>query len=174
ERLMESVEMAVTDALTGLHNRRYMETHLNTLLDRARENDTALSIILADIDHFKSINDTYGHDVGDLVLQQFAERFKDNTRSVDLACRIGGEEFVIVMPDTDLEPAYQIAERLRTSVAATPFRVSESLEIPVTTSVGISMLEYGEDTPATLFKRADNALYAAKREGRNRVIADAA
>ncbi|MEO0671953.1 MAG: PleD family two-component system response regulator, partial [Pseudomonadota bacterium] len=123
ERLMESVEMAVTDALTGLHNRRYMETHLNTLLDRARENDTALSIILADIDHFKSINDTYGHDVGDLVLQQFAERFKDNTRSVDLACRIGGEEFVIVMPDTDLEPAYQIAERLRTSVAATPFRV---------------------------------------------------
>ncbi|MEL6298630.1 MAG: PleD family two-component system response regulator [Pseudomonadota bacterium] len=174
ERLMESVEMAVTDALTGLHNRRYMETHLNTLLERARENDTSLSIIVADIDHFKSINDTYGHDVGDVVLQQFAERFKGNTRSVDLACRIGGEEFVIVMPDTDLEPAYHVAERLRASVAEAPFKVSDELEIPVTASVGISILEFPEDTPATLFKRADNALYAAKREGRNRVIADAA
>lgn len=172
--LVESVEASVIDALTGLHNRRYLNTHMKALIDKALEQDTQLAVIVADIDHFKSVNDTHGHDAGDLVLRQFAGRFKENTRSVDLACRFGGEEFVLVMPNTDLEAAYHIAERLRVSVSAAPFDIGHGQQIDVTTSVGISILEFADDTPETIFKRADNALYAAKRSGRNLVMADAA
>jgi two-component system cell cycle response regulator len=173
-KLKESVEMAVIDPLTGLHNRRYLDTHLKALIDRSLETDADLSVIVADIDFFKKINDTYGHDVGDKVLVEFAERFKANTRGIDLACRIGGEEFVLVMPNTGLEPAYFIAERLRTSVEQAPFDGGAAGPISVTASVGIAVLEFMDDTADTIFKRADNALYAAKTEGRNRVMADAA
>ena len=122
DRLEESVELAVTDALTGLHNRRYMETHLAALAEQAGAAGRPLSLVLVDIDNFKSINDTYGHEAGDSVLRQFAARFRRNTRSIDLACRIGGEEFVIVMPDSGLERACQIGERLRECIAAEPFQ----------------------------------------------------
>ena len=173
-RIDESVEMAITDGLTGLHNRRYMETHLNTLVAQAHQTGRPLSILIADIDHFKRVNDTYGHDAGDAVLRDFANRFRRNTRGIDLACRMGGEEFVIVMPDTELLRAFQIGERLRACIAAEPFRINSATELRTTTSVGVATLESNADTPALLFKRADNALYAAKREGRNRVMADAA
>ncbi|MEO0730344.1 MAG: diguanylate cyclase, partial [Pseudomonadota bacterium] len=173
-RLMESVEASVIDPLTGLHNRRYLESHLSTLIQRALSDDTQLSVIVADIDHFKKFNDTYGHDVGDIVLKEFGKRFKANTRGVDLACRVGGEEFVLVMPNTDLATSYAIAERLRESVAGSGFQTPNDGVVDVTASVGISVLEFVDDTPASIFKRADNALYAAKRGGRNRVIADAA
>lgn len=173
-RLTESVELSITDALTGLHNRRYMEGHMKTLVAESRRVGRALSLLVADIDHFKLVNDTYGHDVGDAVLKEFAQRLKRNTRGVDLACRLGGEEFVIIMPDTDVARAYQIAERLRASIAAENFVVSPELNLRVTASVGIGSLENEDDTPETLFKRADNALYAAKRKGRNRVAAEAA
>ena len=173
-RLEESVELAITDALTGLHNRRYMETHLKTLVRDSAANNRALALIVADIDFFKKINDTWGHDSGDKVLREFAARFRRNTRGIDLACRLGGEEFVVVMPDADIASAWHVAERLRHCVEAEPFRIDSQMQIPVTTSVGIAILESPEDTPETIFKRADNALYVAKREGRNRVIADAA
>ena len=173
-RLEESVEFAITDALTGLHNRRYMEGHLRTLVQESLTTDRPLSVLIADIDFFKKINDTYGHDAGDHVLREFAGRFRRNTRGVDLACRLGGEEFVTIMPDTTMEKAYQVAERLRACVAAEPFRVNATTLLPVTASVGIAMLEKSNDTPETIFKRADVALYAAKREGRNRVVANAA
>ena len=173
-RLEESVEFAITDALTGLHNRRYMEGHLRTLVQESLTTDRPLSVLIADIDFFKKINDTYGHDAGDHVLREFAGRFRRNTRGVDLACRLGGEEFVTIMPDTTMEKAYQVAERLRACVAAEPFRVNATTLLPVTASVGIAMLERSNDTPETIFKRADVALYAAKREGRNRVVANAA
>ena len=174
DRLEESVELAVTDALTGLHNRRYMETHLAALAEQAGAAGRPLSLVLVDIDNFKSINDTYGHEAGDSVLRQFAARFRRNTRSIDLACRIGGEEFVIVMPDSGLERACQVGERLRECIAAEPFQVGGEARLKVTASVGVATLEQPQASLEALFKRADQALYVAKRGGRNRVVADAA
>ena len=124
DRLEESVELALTDALTGLHNRRYMETHLKALTEQARAAGRPLSVLLADVDNFKAINDTYGHDAGDNVLRELAARFRRNIRNIDLACRIGGEEFVVVMPDTGLERACQVAERLRACIAGEPFQAN--------------------------------------------------
>ena len=173
-RLDQGMEHAITDPLTGLHNRRYMESHLGTLVGQAVGSGRALSVLVADIDYFKKVNDTYGHDAGDNVLREFATRLRRNTRGIDLACRLGGEEFVIIMPDTDLSRALQVAERVRACIAADPFQVNSHQTLAVTASVGVSTLERREDTPDTLFKRADTALYAAKRGGRNRVVADAA
>ncbi|MFA7307172.1 MAG: PleD family two-component system response regulator [Hyphomicrobium sp.] len=173
-RLAESVELSVTDSLTGLHNRRYMEGHLRTLVSESIRTGRSLSMLVADIDHFKAVNDSHGHDAGDAVLKEFAVRLKRNTRGVDLACRLGGEEFVIIMPDTDLERAYQIGERLRACVAADEFALDGGQSVRVTASVGIGTLENPQDTPESMFKRADNALYTAKRRGRNRVVSDAA
>jgi two-component system cell cycle response regulator len=173
-RIERSVEMAITDSLTGLHNRRYMETHLKTLMENARTSGRPLSVLVADIDFFKRVNDTYGHDAGDNVLREFAARFRRNTRGIDLACRLGGEEFMIIMPDTEIRRAYQVGERLRACVAAEPFQVNSRTQLRVTASVGLACLERSDDTPETVFKRADEALYTAKREGRNRVVADAA
>jgi two-component system cell cycle response regulator len=174
DRLEESVELAVTDALTGLHNRRYMETHLSTLAEQAENTGRPLSLVVVDIDNFKSINDTYGHEAGDRVLRQFAARFRRNTRSIDLACRFGGEEFVIVMPDSGLEPARQMGERLRECIAAEPFQADGEIWITVTVSVGVATLDQPQGSLEALFRRADRALYVAKRSGRNRVVADAA
>ncbi len=174
DRLDESVELAVTDALTGLHNRRYMETHLAALAEQAGATGRPLSLVLVDIDNFKSINDTYGHEAGDRVLRQFAARFRRNTRSIDLACRIGGEEFVVVMPDSGLEPACQMAERLRECIAIEPFQPDGETTLTVTASVGVATLDQPQGSLDALFKRADRALYVAKRGGRNRVVSDAA
>jgi len=174
DRLDESVELAVTDALTGLHNRRYMETHLAALAEQAGATGRPLSLVLVDIDNFKTINDTYGHEAGDCVLRQFAARFRRNTRSIDLACRIGGEEFVVVMPDSGLERACQMAERLRECIAGEPFQPDGETRLTVTASVGVATLGQPQGSLDALFKRADQALYVAKRGGRNRVVADAA
>jgi len=173
-QIQESVELSITDPLTGLHNRRYMERHLRTLIQDALKTGRSLSVLVADIDHFKRVNDTYGHDAGDQVLREFAERFRRYTRGVDMACRLGGEEFLIIMPDTDKALAGQIGERVRECVAVQPFKVGENQEICVTASVGLATWEGNGDTSDSLFKRADNALYAAKRRGRNQVVSDAA
>jgi two-component system cell cycle response regulator len=173
-RLEESVELSIVDPLTGLHNRRYMEDHLRTLVAQAVRAGRPLSLLIADIDHFKAINDTWGHDVGDKVLRQVAQRFRQNIRSMDLACRFGGEEFVGIMPDLDLARALQVGERLRASIAGDVFTVGPGRPLEVTASVGLAALEGWDDTPDNLIKRADQALYAAKRRGRNRVMSDAA
>jgi two-component system cell cycle response regulator len=173
-QIQESVELSITDPLTGLHNRRYMERHLKTLIGEAQRSGRSLSVLIADIDHFKQVNDTYGHDAGDLVLKEFAERFRRYTRGVDLACRLGGEEFLIIMPDTDKTLAWQVGERVRECVAVEPFKIGQNQEIWVTASVGLATWEGEADTAEALFKRADNALYVAKRQGRNQVVADAA
>lgn len=173
-QIRESVELSITDPLTGLHNRRYMERHLKTLIADAERSGRSLSVLIADIDHFKRVNDTYGHDAGDLVLKEFSDRFRRYTRGVDLACRLGGEEFLIIMHDTDKALARQVGERVRECVAALPFKIGQSQEIWVTASVGLATWEGDGDTSEALFKRADNALYAAKRQGRNQVVADAA
>ena len=170
-----SIEMAITDALTGLFNRRYMENHLTTLVEQASARGKPLSVLALDIDYFKSINDTHGHDAGDDVLRDFALRIKRSIRGIDLACRCGGEEFIIVMPETDMTVAAMVAERLRRRIAAEPFVISQGARsIPVTLSIGIAALRGREDTAASLIKRADQALYRAKRDGRNRVVPEAA
>jgi two-component system cell cycle response regulator len=128
-----------------------------------------------DIDYFKSVNDTHGHDIGDEILREFATRIGANVRGIDLACRYGGEEFVVVMPDTDVSFAYAVAERLRRSVETTPFEISRMPgSLKVTISIGIAGSEGVADTAEALLHRADQALYRAKRDGRNRVVADAA
>jgi two-component system cell cycle response regulator len=170
-----SIEAAITDGLTGLYNRRYMESHLSALVDQAAGRNKALAVLVLDIDYFKSINDTYGHDAGDDVLREFALRVRKSIRGIDLACRYGGEEFVVVMPETDMAVAATVAERLRRRIASEAFAVEEGARaIDVTISVGIAALEGTGDTAARLMKRADQALYRAKRDGRNRVVADAA
>ena len=173
--LETKVELAVTDALTGLYNRHYLESHLKTLFDDANQSGKSLSLLMTDIDYFKSVNDNHGHGVGDEVLKEFAKRLKTHIRGVDLACRIGGEEFVIVMPDTNLAECFNVAERLRKAVERDLF-ILPQLEDPleITTSIGIASTCENITTLDELLKHADKALYCAKRDGRNRVAADAA
>ncbi|WP_315928106.1 PleD family two-component system response regulator [Mesorhizobium sp. SP-1A] len=171
----QTIEMAVTDGLTGLHNRRYLDSHLQTLFERAVARRRPLSVMITDLDRFKSINDSHGHDGGDDVLREFARRLRKNVRGIDLACRYGGEEFVVVMPDTDGEVAEMVAERIRAQIAGVPFAVgTEGKTVEVTISVGVSSLLKGLDSSEALMKRADLALYEAKNGGRNRVVAKAA
>lgn len=172
--LSQSVEFAVTDALTGLNNRRYLDTHLATLVERSNRRDRPLSVLITDIDHFKAFNDTHGHQGGDDVLREFARRVRGAVRGADLACRYGGEEFVVVMPDTTAEIAAQVAERLRDAIAGAPFMISAGGVAPVTTSVGIATLEKNGEDANSLLRRADKALYQAKHNGRNRVVSQAA
>ena len=173
--LDHSLEMAVTDPLTGLHNRRYMTNQLKALCARAAKGGEAASVLLIDVDHFKGVNDGYGHDVGDEVLKEFAVRLATNVRAIDLACRWGGEEFAVVMPDTRIEDAQRIAERIRLHVAGSAFRISGGREpLSVTISIGAAATQGETDTPETLMKRADSGLYVAKSTGRNRVVASAA
>jgi two-component system cell cycle response regulator len=171
----QTIEMAVTDGLTGLHNRRYLDSHLQTLFDRAVARRRPLSVMITDLDRFKTVNDAHGHDGGDDVLREFARRLRKNVRGIDLACRFGGEEFVVVMPDTDAAVAEKVAERIRAEIAQLPFAIGqEGKTIEITVSVGVSSVLNGADTVAALMKRADMALYEAKSGGRNRVVAKAA
>ncbi len=173
--LTQTIEMAVTDGLTGLHNRRYLDSHLQILFDRAVARRRPLSVMITDLDRFKSINDTYGHDGGDDVLREFARRLRKNVRGIDLVCRYGGEEFVVVMPDTDGPIAEKVAERIRAEIERTPFAIGkDGTTIGVTISVGISSILQPTDTVEALMKRADVALYEAKASGRNRVVSNAA
>ncbi|MBD0416342.1 PleD family two-component system response regulator [Oryzicola mucosus] len=171
----QTIEMAVTDPLTGLHNRRYLDSHLQTLVDRAIVRKRPLSVMITDLDRFKVINDTYGHLGGDEVLREFARRLRQNVRGMDLACRYGGEEFVVVMPDTDNAAAARVAERIRAEIERMPFEmVSIGKSAPVTISVGVASVNFEGDTVLDIMNRADLALYQAKNSGRNRVVATAA
>ncbi len=173
--LDHSLELAVTDQLTGLHNRRYMEGQLGPLVGRAVRGGDPVAALMIDIDHFKKINDSFGHDVGDEVLREFAVRLASNVRAIDLPCRYGGEEFTVIMPGAKLGDAQKVAERIRLHVAGSPFRVAGGTELlSVTISIGVAATLFDDDTPEALLKRADGAVYEAKAAGRNRVIARAA
>ena len=175
DNVQASIEMAITDSLTWLFNRRYMETHLSALVEQAASRGKPISVLVLDIDFFKSINDGHGHDAGDDVLREFALRIRKSIRNIDLACRLGGEEFVIVMPETDMGVATTVAERLRRRIAGEPFPIQQGTRLLyVTLSIGIAALGGAGDNAAAMLKRADQALYRAKRDGRNRVVADAA
>jgi two-component system cell cycle response regulator len=166
-----AMEMAVVDPLTGLNNRRYLETHLLGLMEQAAQKGRPISAMVLDIDHFKKVNDTYGHDVGDEVLKSFAARVKRVVRGADLMCRYGGEEFVIVMPETRIAVAKRVAERVRAAVANAPFPIQKgAATLPITVSIGVAESHGGEMTE-TLIKHADQALYQSKSSGRNRVTA---
>jgi two-component system cell cycle response regulator len=178
EELRESVNhtlaLAVTDELTGLYNRRYFERHLSIMLDKSHDQARDMAVMIIDLDFFKAVNDTHGHHVGDAVLREFALRLRRNIRGVDLACRYGGEEFVVLMPDTDFRQASGVAERVRMAVAERSFEIAPNRALAITVSVGLALNENVTDTPDALLMRADVALYRAKREGRNRVVFDAA
>ncbi|MGI8525599.1 MAG: PleD family two-component system response regulator [Pseudolabrys sp.] len=175
DNVQMSIEMAITDALTGLFNRRYMETHLAGLLEQAASRGKPIAVLVLDIDYFKAINDGHGHDAGDDVLREFSLRIRKCIRNIDLACRYGGEEFVVVMPETDIAVAAMVAERLRRRIANEAFAIQQgSKSLEVTISIGIAALNGAADNAAAILKRADLALYRAKRDGRNRVVPDAA
>ncbi len=163
-----SLSMALTDSLTGLYNRRYLEVHMQKLIENNASSNKALGVILMDIDHFKGVNDTHGHKVGDEVLQVFSARIKDNLRSFDLVARLGGEEFVAILPDVSPERAHMVAERLRRSIAdeSIPCSVEGGL-LNVTTSVGGAIINNGGHEIAAVLERADKCLYEAKETGRN-------
>lgn len=164
-----SMTLAVTDSLTGLYNRHYMTSHLETLMARAHRDGRALTLLMMDIDFFKRINDTLGHAAGDEVLREISARINRSVRGIDLAARFGGEEFVVVLPEMDLPHAGAIAERLRRQVAEAPFKLSTGGTVDVTCSIGIGQSRLGDD-PVDLIRRADEALYRAKGEGRDRVV----
>ena len=167
-----SLSLALTDTLTGLYNRRYLMVHLEKLLKKNAEAKKSLCVLMADLDHFKHVNDTYGHNVGDEVLKIFSERVIQRLRGFDLIARLGGEEFIVVLPDINLDMAIQVAERLRKGICSEPFKVgtpAAPLDINVSVSVGAMLIDVrqSEVTTEQVLKRVDDELYKAKGAGRN-------
>ncbi|MBV8736672.1 MAG: PleD family two-component system response regulator [Alphaproteobacteria bacterium] len=172
ENYRRSLSLALTDELTGLYNRRYLFAHLDEMIARINSEGVGAALLLFDIDHFKRVNDTFGHPTGDEVLRQIARRAQDSVRSADLVARLGGEEFAVVMPETGLAIAFAVAARLRLAVAVKPFVLpGASGELDVTISIGVTVANAGYEDRDQFLKRADEALYEAKATGRNRVVA---
>jgi diguanylate cyclase (GGDEF)-like protein/PAS domain S-box-containing protein len=169
-RLFEQVQrLAITDDLTHLHNRRYFFEIAHREMERARRYQSPLSLIMIDIDHFKEVNDTHGHLIGDMVLKHIADRLQAELREIDILCRYGGEEFVVLMPDTNVEAASQVAERLRRAITQKPIQ-AENTQVEVTTSLGVAHMGPECRKIDDLVRYADQALYQAKAAGRNQSI----
>jgi diguanylate cyclase (GGDEF)-like protein len=168
ERNAELERLSHTDALTGLDNRRHIEEQLSNLCSAASRHHEPIAVVLFDIDHFKRVNDDYGHPVGDLVLCEFARRLRHELRGEDIACRWGGEEFLIVLARTGLAEATTVAERIRTAIAAVPMSVGRQ-QINLTVSGGCAIGP--DESPGALIKHADVLLYEAKSAGRDRIVA---
>ena len=174
DNVQASIEMAVIDTLTGLNNRRYFDSSFASMIDQAARRGRPLALMVLDIDHFKKINDTHGHDAGDEVLKAFAVRLKRIVRANDVVCRTGGEEFAILMPDTSIDIAFRVAERVRGVIENDVFALRpDQPGLRVTTSIGLAERR-SDIEPSKLLRRADEALYQSKDAGRNRVTADAA
>lgn len=165
---LELIQIANTDPLTGLYNRRHFFEHAEIEFQRAKRSECDLSFLLLDADDFKIINDNYGHDAGDTVMNDLAAIFRREIRSFDLVARFGGDEFVIMLVDADKEQAYTVAERIRNVVAQTPISF-DSQKLSLRLSVGIASFNIKDSNLEMILKRADNALYQAKRLGRNQV-----
>lgn len=159
------------DALTGIRNRAFFDQKINAEIKRSRRERSTLGLLMIDIDHFKSINDNYGHLVGDLVIKEVASRLQQELkRSTDYLCRYGGEEFAIILPNTDIEGAMQLAEQLRLCLNASPIQ-HEELELSISASIGCYVAVAEISSLSTDYiQEADIALYQAKNEGRNRVV----
>lgn len=158
----------MTDALTAIYNRRYFQQRINAEVSRAERHGPPLSLIIYDLDHFKLVNDNYGHLAGDEVLRETAARVKTLVRTMDVFGRYGGEEFAIVLPDTDLNGAKVLAERIRATIESAPVQYNER-DIPVTGSVGVAQYDGSLNTAEKLIAAADEAMYEAKHNGRNQV-----
>jgi diguanylate cyclase (GGDEF)-like protein len=162
-------ELSSRDGLTGLYNRREFEDRLREETQRARRYGKSLSVIILDIDHFKNVNDRYGHQAGDETLIAVADLIRLSARPMDAVCRYGGEELAVILPETDASGAGILAERIRASVAESLTITPQGVEIQVTVSIGFAAFPQDGDTGPGLVKAADEALYAAKQEGRNLV-----
>jgi diguanylate cyclase (GGDEF)-like protein len=164
--------LANIDGLTGVYNHRYFQNILDQEINRAERHSTSISIILIDIDHFKKVNDTYGHQVGDFILTEFSKTIKEHIRQYDILARYGGEEFVVILPETNTEDALVVGEKLRSIIEQTPFQDNRET-YHVTASFGQACskpaVEDNFDKNA-LINQADQALYEAKEKGRNRVV----
>lgn len=169
-----------TDVLTGWYNRRYLTVRLGEELARARRNGSRLVCLMLDLDHFKRVNDSWGHAAGDTVLREIAQRIESQVRTSDVAARYGGEEFVVLLPDTDVASAMLLAERIRTAVSASSVHLPNGDSVTITASIGIAEVQPQPDDEDlktvgdSLIARADVALYAAKSAGRDRVMVEAA
>ncbi len=169
--MQDGLRAAVCDPLTGLYNRRYALPHLHRLAERGATQGRDYALLLLDLDHFKSVNDTYGHSAGDAVLQEVSKRLVDNLRAADLVARYGGEEFLVAMPDTTREQAQRTAERLCRLMADRPVRLGPDSAVTVTLSIGVAVGHSGRmEDPTELIEGADRALYAAKNKGRNTLV----
>jgi diguanylate cyclase (GGDEF)-like protein len=160
--------VAVTDPLTGTYNREFLQQRLPAEIEAAVDRDRPLSVALVDVDHFKAVNDQYGHGVGDLVLAEVARRLRSAIRGGDVLVRYGGEEFIALLPKADAGRAWEVGERMRQRVCERAFDVGDGLALLLRVSVGIAQWRMGEDMP-DLIERADIAMYGAKQRGRNRV-----
>lgn len=172
DQIVSLQQQVITDPLTQLHNKRHFNSALETELERTRRSQQPTSLILADLDHFKHINDTRGHAVGDLVLASAANLLKSELRMIDIPCRYGGEEFAIILPSTPLLTAIQVAERLRSALAGAEIDTGGT-HLKITASFGVASFQGDQKTTSTsLLQRADTRLYEAKKQGRNRVCAE--
>ena len=171
-RLQENIkQVGLLDPLTGINNRRFFDQRIEEEVTLSHRNKTPLSCLFIDLDHFKSINDTHGHQAGDIVLKEVAKVLADIMRTSDVLARYGGEEFVILLANTDQTASYEIAERIRKRIEETPFKISAKKTISVTMSIGLALIAQQSDIKTTqqLVSAADQAVYAAKVAGRNRV-----
>lgn len=164
-------EQARRDPLTGLHNRRFLTERVHELTRSGSGACTSIGVMLVDIDHFKQVNDRFGHDAGDLALRHLAAACRQALRGIDLPARLGGEEFVALLPETALPAARDVAERLRQHIEALDVTLPQRPPLRLTVSIGVAELATGDRGHEDLMRRADEALYAAKRAGRNRVVA---
>jgi diguanylate cyclase (GGDEF)-like protein len=162
-------KLVLTDTLTGLATRRHFIATAEREIAASRRAGGELSLLVMDVDHFKQVNDRNGHAVGDAVLVQLGATLRSVLRQADLAGRLGGEEFAVLLPHTGVKGAQEIAERLRTAVVVAPARLADGTAMPFTVSVGVATLDPSDESLAALMDRADQAMYQAKREGRNRV-----
>ncbi len=170
EAMLELRQLATHDALTGLLNRRAFDSLLNEEVQRARRFNHPLSLILVDLDHFKSVNDTYGHAAGDAVLVEAARRIESGIREIDRVARIGGEEFAVLLMETPAHEAIIVARRLVAAMQAAPIQATASVSLPITLSAGVASLPASSVPNFSLQVAADKALYAAKHAGRDRAV----
>lgn len=165
---LQSMSLSITDGLTNLYNRRYFDIHIKNMLEKAKSEGKTLSLMMLDIDHFKKVNDVYGHTSGDCVIQDIARKLLMSVRPTDLCSRYGGEEFVVILPDTSLKDSATVAERMRSMVEQFSINIpADPGEIKCTVSIGVATAT-AEDTPISLLERADKCLYYSKEHGRNR------
>lgn len=163
-------ELSVTDPITGLKNHRYFQARLKIEVERADRHKRPLTLAMIDIDHFKKVNDRYGHPIGDEVLKAVAQRLNEKVRSLDTVARYGGEEFAIIMPDTPIDAGYLVAERIRRACEETPVECASRKSIAITFSIGVAAFGARTSTADELIRIADQALYQAKSQGRNQTV----